>query len=221
MTLGILLFGSATGALLAADPVIANDAVKAPARVIVIGDSITAGYGLDPTEAYPALLQKKADAEGLSATIVNAGVSGDTTAGGLRRINWALGQGADVVILALGGNDGLRGVAPKETEANLAKMVDQAKAKAPAAVIIIAGMQMPPSMGEEYARDFSALFSKVATDKKTELVPFLLAGVGGDPKLNQADRIHPNVEGQKIVADNIWKVLQGVLKSRTATAAAK
>lgn len=214
---GALTF--AGGALLAAEPANANDGARTKARIIVLGDSITAGYGLDPSEAYPALLQKKADDAGLAATIVNAGVSGDTTAGGLRRINWALGQGADVVIIALGGNDGLRGVPPKQTEENLAKMVDQAKAKAPQASVVIAGMQMPASMGEEYTKQFAALFSKVAEEKHTALVPFLLAGVGGEQKFNQDDRIHPNVEGQKIVADNVWKVLEGVLKSRPAGAA--
>jgi acyl-CoA thioesterase-1 len=212
------LIGSG-GELLAAEPAIANDATKHRARVVVIGDSITAGYGLDdPSEAYPALLQKKADAAGLSTTFVNAGVSGDTTAGGLRRINWALGQGADVVVIALGGNDGLRGVTPKETEDNLAKMVDQAKTKAPAASIVIAGMQMPASMGEDFVRQFGALFSKVATEKHAALVPFLLAGVGGDAKLNQADRIHPTAEGQKVVADNVWKVLEPVLKAAPESA---
>lgn len=186
---------------------------KPPGRVVVLGDSITAGYGLDdPEAAYPARLQKKVEAAKLPYTIVNAGVSGDTTSGGLRRIKWALGPGADVLVIALGGNDGLRGIQPKQTEDNLTAIIDQAREKAPGVTILLAGMQMPGNMGADYTTAFQALFPKVAKAKNVTLVPFLLEGVGGDPKLNQPDQIHPTAEGQKIVAENVWKVLEPVLK---------
>ena len=195
------------GALSAQDAGNANTAKK---RVLILGDSITAGYGLDPQEAYPALLQKKIDAAGLPYTVKNAGVSGDTTAGGLRRIDWALGkEGADVLVVALGGNDGLRGISTQQTSDNLAGIIDKARAKNPAIKVVLAGMQMPQNLGEKFNDEFKAVFPKVAAEKKAALVDFLLAGVGGDDKLNQPDRIHPNAEGQRIVAENVWKVLVG------------
>lgn len=200
---------AAGGALSAQDAGNANAGKK---RVLILGDSITAGYGLDPEEAYPALLQKKIDEAGLPYTVKNAGVSGDTTAGGLRRIDWALGKdGADVLVIALGGNDGLRGILTKQTSENLAGIIDKARAKNPAITVVLAGMEMPSNMGGEYTAEFKAVFPKVASEKKVVLVDFLLAGVGGDDKLNQPDRIHPNAEGQRIVAENVWKVLQGEL----------
>lgn len=181
-------------------------------RIIVLGDSITAGYGLQREEAYPALLQKKVDAAGLPYEVVNAGVSGDTTAGGLRRIDWALGpKGADVLIIALGGNDGLRGIAPEQTEKNLAGIIEKARAKKPAVKILVAGMQMPDNLGPKYVESFKAVFSTVAAAAKTELLPFLLEGVGGDETLNQADRIHPTAEGQQKVAEVVWARLKGLL----------
>ncbi len=181
-------------------------------RIVVLGDSITAGYGLDQSQAYPALLQNKIDEAGLSYTVANAGVSGDTTAGGLRRVDWAMGQmGADVLLIALGGNDGLRGIPPAETERNLRGIVDAAKAKNPDMKIVILGMRMPEIMGAEFARSFGAVFPKVAKEKNTELIPFLLEGVGGDPKLNQPDRIHPTAAGQKVIADRVWRELRPML----------
>ena len=186
-------------------------------RIVILGDSITAGYGLDPQDAYPAILQKKIDAAALPYTVSNAGVSGDTTAGGLRRIAWALGkQGADVLVIALGGNDGLRGLSPEQTEANLRGIVDKARAKNPEMKIVIAAMQMPGNMGAEFTAKFRQVFAKVAEEKKAGLVPFLLADVGGVDELNQADRIHPTEEGQKKVAENVWKVLEPVLKAEKA-----
>lgn len=208
---GLLL--SAAAPLLAADGQNANGGKK---RIVVLGDSITAGYGLDPQEAYPALLQKKIDAAGLPYTVTNAGVSGDTTAGGLRRVNWALGQGGDVLVVALGGNDGLRGISPKQTEENLSGIIDKAREKQPAVKVIIAGMQMPDNMGAEFTAQFKELFPKVAKEKNASLVPFLLEGVGGIESLNQADRIHPTPEGQEKVADNVWKILEAVLKPTPA-----
>jgi acyl-CoA thioesterase-1 len=186
-------------------------------RIVILGDSITAGYGLDPQDAYPDILQKKIDAAALPYTVSNAGVSGDTTAGGLRRIAWALGKkGADVLVIALGGNDGLRGLSPEQTEANLRGIVDKARAKNPEMKIVIAAMQMPGNMGAEFTAKFRQVFAKVAEEKKAGLVPFLLADVGGVDELNQADRIHPTEEGQKKVAENVWRVLEPVLKAEKA-----
>ena len=180
-------------------------------RIVILGDSITAGHGLDRSEAYPALLQVKFDEAGLSREVVNAGVSGDTTAGGLRRIDWALGsKGADMLVIALGGNDGLRGISPAETEKNLIGIIRKARQKNPAIQIIIAGMRMPDNMGPEYTASFQGLFARVAAAEKTGLIPFLLEGVGGDDKLNQEDRIHPNAEGQRKIAGTVWAVLNPV-----------
>jgi acyl-CoA thioesterase I len=205
----LCLLMAAGGALLAQDAGNANAGKK---RVVILGDSITAGYGLDPQEAYPALLQKKIEAAGHPYTVKNAGVSGDTTAGGLRRIDWALGKdGADVLIVALGGNDGLRGISPEETSENLAGIIEKARAKNPATKVIVAGMQVPSNLGADFTAEFKAVFPKVAAEKKAALVDFLLAGVGGDDKLNQPDRIHPTAEGQRIIAENVWKTLEGEL----------
>ena len=206
--LGLMLALFAGGALWAQD---APDATGGKKRIVVLGDSITAGYGLDPQEAYPALLQKKIDAASLPYTVANAGVSGDTTAGGLRRVAWALGKGADVLVIALGGNDGLRGISPEQTEKNLTAIIDKAREKNPAVKIVIAAMQMPDNMGAEFTTKFKELFPRIATEKKAALVPFLLEGVGGIDSLNQQDRIHPNVEGQAKVAENVWKVLKDQL----------
>jgi acyl-CoA thioesterase I len=188
-------------------------AEKSAARkaVVVLGDSLAAGYGVDPSEAYPALLQEKIDAAGLSFTVVNAGVSGDTSADGLNRINWLLKRKIDVLVLELGGNDGLRGVPVSATETNLQTIIDRVKQKYPPAQIVIAGMQMPPNMGETYTGAFKKIFPDLASRNRSALVPFLLEGVGGDPKLNQPDHIHPTAEGHRIVAENVWKVLQPVL----------
>lgn len=181
---------------------------------MVLGDSITAGYGLDPTQAYPALLQQKIDAAGLPYTVANAGVSGDTTSGGLRRIDWALGRGADVLIVALGGNDGLRGISPQQTAENLAGIIQRARAKSPTIAVIVAGMQMPGSMGADFVEQFRAVFPRVSAEQQATLVPFLLEGIGGVAEFNQPDLIHPNVEGQKRVAETVWRVLQKVLETR-------
>lgn len=204
MKLGLVLV--TTGALFAQDAGNANSGKK---RVLILGDSIAAGYGLDPGEAYPALLQKKIDAAALPYTVKNAGVSGDTTSGGLRRIDWALGsEGADVLVVALGGNDGLRGIAPEQMSKNLSGIIDKARAKNPELKVIVAGMQMPENFGTAFVTEYKAVFPRVAEEKKAALVEFLLAGVGGDEKLNQPDRIHPTAEGQKIISENVWKVLE-------------
>ena len=150
------------------------------ARVVILGDSITSGYGLDVAEAYPALLGERYKESGKKVEVVNAGVSGDATAGGRRRLAWALGkQGADVLVIALGGNDGLRGIPPAENEANLRAIIGQARERQPDVLIILAGMQMPDNLGDAYQRAFAAVYPKVAEEEKVELLPFLLDGVGG------------------------------------------
>jgi acyl-CoA thioesterase I len=180
--------------------------------VVVLGDSLAAGYGLDPTESFPALLQKKIDAAGLNFTVVNAGVSGDTSAGGFRRIDWLLRRRIDVLVLELGGNDGLRGIPVEVTRTNLQAIIDRTKQKNPQARIVIAGMQMPPNMGAEYTAAFAKVFPELARANNAALVPFLLEGVGGRPELNLPDLIHPTAGGQKILAENVWKVLKPVLE---------
>jgi acyl-CoA thioesterase-1 len=181
--------------------------------ILFFGDSLTAGYGLsDPTDdAYPAVIQHKIDSIKLPYNVINAGNSGETTAGGLGRIDWVLKQKTDIFILELGANDGLRGIPVKETTKNLQAIIDKVKAKYPNAKIILTGMQVPPSMGADYCNSFKAVFAQLAEKNKIGLVPFLLTNVGGIPKLNQADGIHPTPEGAKIVANNVWKILKGDL----------
>lgn len=187
-------------------------------RVVILGDSITAGYGLDKEQAYPALLERKFQEAGLAVEVVNAGVSGDTTAGGLRRIAWALGKGADVLVIALGGNDGLRGLSPEQTTANLKGIIDKAREKNPAIRIILAGMQMPANMGAAYTEAFKAIYPRVAESEKVTLVPFLLEGVGGDPAFNQDDQIHPNEKGQERIAQTMWPYVKKAVEEVRATA---
>ena len=206
------LFQSLVFALLFSVPMLAAETKT----VLVLGDSIAAGYGLDPEEAFPALLQEKVDKSGLPYKVVNAGLSGDTTAGGLRRIRWLLRQKVDVLLLELGGNDGLRGIDPDETRKNLRGIIAKVKEKNPNALIVIAGMQMPENMGKDYTTRFRDVFPTVAREHNATLIPFFLEGVGGKADLNQADRIHPTAEGHRIIAATIWKVLQPVL---TGTAA--
>ena len=179
--------------------------------ILVLGDSIAAGYGLDPEEAFPALLQERINKSGLNYKVINAGSSGDTTAGGLRRIGWQLRQKIDVLLLELGGNDGLRGIDPDETAKNLRGIITKVKEKNPSALIVIAGMQMPENMGKDYTTRFRDVFPTVAREHNATLIPFFLEGVGGKADLNQPDRIHPTAEGHRIIAATIWKVLQPVL----------
>lgn len=184
--------------------------------IVVLGDSLAAGWGLDPSESFPALLQKKIEAAGLKFTVVNAGVSGDTSSGGLRRIDWLLKRRVDVLVLELGGNDGLRGIPVGVTKTNLQAIIDRTKQKYPRAQIVVAGMQMPPNMGADYTAEFAKLFPDLAKANNAALVPFLLEGVGGKPELNLPDLIHPTAEGQKIVAENVWNVLKPVLEKVSA-----
>ncbi|WP_417886995.1 arylesterase [Zunongwangia sp.] len=180
--------------------------------VLFFGTSLTAGLGLDTTEAYPALIQKKIDSLGMDYSVVNAGLSGETTASGLNRLDWVFKQNVDVLVIELGANDGLRGVLLKETKTNLEQIINTAREKNPEVKIILAGMQIPPNMGEEYTSEFRSLFPNLAKEYNLELIPFLLEGVAGDPKLNQEDGIHPTAEGQQILANNVWKVLKKDLK---------
>lgn len=181
-------------------------------KIVFIGDSITAGYGLDREAAYPALIQDKIDAQSLAYEVVNAGVSGDTTAGGLRRIAWVLrGSQPEIVVVALGGNDGLRGVPVEATRENLRQMIEKIKELSPDSRILLAGMRMPESMGADYAERFFESFSIVAEEKDVALIPFLLEGVGGDPSMNQSDEIHPNAAGQAVIAETVWDAIQSWL----------
>jgi acyl-CoA thioesterase-1 len=190
-------------------------ASAAPRTAVFFGDSLTAGLGLaNPgADAYPALIQEKIRAAGLDWRVVNAGLSGETTAGGLRRVDWILRQPVDLFFLALGSNDGLRGLPPAVTRDNLRQIVGRVRAKYPHALVVLAGQQMPPQLGTEFTREFAALFPAVATQFDLPLVPFLLEGVGGDPRYNQADRIHPNPAGHKIMAATVWKTLEPLLRT--------
>lgn len=189
----------------------AQNSASTSKTIVVLGDSIAAGYGVEPSEAYPALLQEKVKAAGLNFTVVNAGVSGDTSADGLNRINWLLRRPIDVLILELGGNDGLRGIPTSATATNLQMTINRVKQKYPHAQIVIAGMRMPPNFGAEYTTAFKDIYPALAKNNHAALVPFLLEGVGGKPELNQPDHIHPTAAGHKIVAENVWKVLQSLL----------
>lgn len=180
--------------------------------ILFFGDSLTAGYGLDdPALAFPGLIQKKIDAEKLTYRAVNAGVSGETTAGGLRRIDWILRQKIDVFVLELGGNDGLRGLPPEQTQRNLQAIIDRVQAKNPTTKILLAGMMMPPSLGEDYTKAFRAIYPALAEKNHLTFMPFILEGVGGHPELNQADGIHPNPDGHRVIADALWKILRPLL----------
>ncbi len=181
--------------------------------VLVLGNSIAAGYGLGPQQAFPALLQQKADSLGWPVKIINAGQSGDTTAGGLRRLGWHLRQRVDVLLIELGGNDGLRGTPLDATRRNLQAIIDTTRARRPEARIILAGMQIPPNMGPEYTETFRRMYPELAEQNDVALIPFLLEDVAGRPELNQPDGIHPTAEGQRIVAENVWQVLRPILEN--------
>lgn len=179
--------------------------------ILFFGDSLTAGYGLSPEEAFPSLVEKQLIKNGKSVKVINAGLSGETTAGGLSRIDWILRQPIDVFVLELGGNDGLRGLPLEQTKKNLQAIIDKVKAKYPTVKIVVVGMMVPPNMGKDYTAQFNAIFPAIAKKNKATLMPFLLEGVGGNEKLNLPDGIHPNVEGHKIVAANVVKILTPLL----------
>jgi acyl-CoA thioesterase I len=185
-------------------------------RVIVFfGNSLTAGYGLDASESFPTLIQNKLDSLGYPYKVVNAGLSGETTAGGIKRLDWVLErQPLDIFVLELGANDGLRGLDPAQTRQNLEGMIDKVRAAYPEAEIILAGMMVPPNLGQQYGASFNAVFPAVAEAKGVTLIPFLLQDVAGEPTLNLPDRIHPNAEGQKLVARNVWQVLEAIIENQ-------
>jgi acyl-CoA thioesterase-1 len=184
---------------------------KAVKTILFFGNSLTAGYGLEPAEAYPSLIQAKIDSMDMTYKVVNAGVSGETSAGGNARIDWILKQPIDVFVLELGANDGLRGIPVAETKKNLQSIIDKVKGKYPEAKLVLAGMQVPPNMGQKYANDFRNMFPELAKKNNMALIPFILEGVGGVRELNQADAIHPTAAGAKILAKNVWTVLEDVL----------
>ena len=181
-------------------------------NILFFGTSLTAGYGLDQNEAYPALIQQKIDSLGLSYQVINGGLSGETSAAGKSRIDWLLKQPVTVFVLELGANDGLRGIPVAETTTNLQAIIDKVRKKYPQVKLVLTGMQVPPNMGQKYAADFREMFKKLAEKNNMVYVPFLLEGVGGVPKLNQADGIHPTAEGQKILAENVWVKLKHVIE---------
>jgi acyl-CoA thioesterase-1 len=185
--------------------------------ILFFGNSLTAGMGLEPSEAFPALIKERIDSLGFEYEVINAGLSGETTASGKNRIDWVLSKEVAVFVLELGANDGLRGVPLAETRKNLQEIIDIVNEKNPNAEIILAGMQIPPNMGEAYTTEFRNIFPELAKKNKLKLIPFLLDGVAGDPKLNQQDGIHPTAKGYKIVADNVWDVLKEVLDKKSAS----
>jgi len=190
----------------------ADSTASAKPVVLFLGTSLTAGLGLSESEAYPALVQQKLDSAGLSFRVINAGESGGTSAGGLRRIDWLLKQPVSVLVLELGANDALRGQDLDATRRNLQEIIDRTRAAYPGAEVVIAGMQAPPNLGERYTTEFRAMFPNLARRNHAALIPFLLEGVAAVGELNQADGIHPNAEGQCRLADNVWKVLEPVLQ---------
>lgn len=192
----------------------AADTIKATNKYIIFfGNSLSAGYGVEPSEAFPALIQNRLDSLGLSYTVVNAGVSGETTATGDSRVAWVMSQQpVDIFVLELGGNDGLRGIPVSETKKNLLSIIDKVRAAHPKAEIILAGMMVPPNMGPSYSKSFLEVYPAVAKEKNVKLIPFLLENVGGEDSLNQADGIHPTPEGHKLVTENVWDVLRDVVQ---------
>jgi len=188
-------------------------AASEPKAILFLGNSLTAGYGLDATQAFPALIQDRIDSLGWNFKVINAGQNGDTSAGGLRRIDWLLRREFHVLVLELGINDGLRGIHADVTRQNLQAIINRTKSRYPGVKAVIAGMQVPPNLGEDYGSSFRAIFPQLAKKNGAQLIPFLLEGVGGNPGLNLPDGVHPSAEGHKIVAENIWKVLEPLLRS--------
>ncbi|MEQ8578440.1 MAG: arylesterase [Balneola sp.] len=181
--------------------------------ILFFGDSISAGYGIQPQQAFPAVIQDKIDSLGLNYEVINGGLSGETSAGGLRRINWVLQRDIDIMILELGGNDGLRGIDLSSTKDNLQQIIDRAKAKNPEIEIIIAGMQVPPNLGTDYTKEFQDLYPELAEKNNLTLIPLILDKVGGRDEFMQPDQIHPNVKGHKVVAETVWETLAPILNN--------
>ena len=215
----LAIFGLVTG-LLACEqaeketrqnPLAGSDSAERPA-VVFLGTSLTAGLGLEPEQAYPALIQRKIDSAGLGYRVVNAGVSGETSAGARRRIEWLLRQPVAVLVVETGANDGLRGLPTDSLRANIQAVIDRAKRAEPAPRIVLLGMRVPPNYGRRYSREFETVYPELAEANDAELVPFILDGVGGIAALNQPDGIHPTEEGQRIMAETVWRVLEPLLR---------
>lgn len=179
--------------------------------ILFFGNSLTAAYGIDPEDGFAGLTQSRIDSLGLNYRVINGGLSGETTAGGLSRLDWFLEDEPAIFVLELGGNDGLRGILPAESKRNLSGIIDKVRAKYPETKIILAGMQIPPNMGQEYTEEFKSIYPEVAAEKDVTLIPFLLENVGGIPELNLPDGIHPTEEGHKIVFGTIWPYLEKLL----------
>lgn len=188
---------------------VAGPAAAQP-RIVVLGDSLTAGLGLPADQAYPSLLQQRIDASGFHYKVVNAGVSGDTSAGGLSRIEWALDGDVRVLIVALGGNDALRALPPDQLKQNLSRIIERAQARH--ITVVLAGMEAPPNWGRDYIVQFHQVYSALARQYHVAFVPFLLDGVAGNDALNQRDGIHPTAQGARIVADNVWTALKPIVE---------
>lgn len=222
--LTLIVLASCSGQAQKAEPVAVQDSTtkagsqtatepsEASEKVMLIfGDSIAAGYGLEQQEAFPALLQTKIDSIKAPWKVINGGLSGETTAAGVRRLEWSLQQRVDLLLIELGGNDALRGVSVSEMRSNLDQMIQMTKAKYPDAIIVLAGMKAPPNLGSKYAQEFEAVYAQVAKKHGITLIPFILEGVGGIERLNQADQIHPTAEGHRIIAKTVWEVLEPLL----------
>ncbi len=194
-------------------PITNEETVKVDDKktILFFGNSLTAGFGVELDQSFPGLIQKRIDSLHLNYKVINAGLSGETTASGNTRIEWVLNQPVDVFILELGGNDGLRGIKTEETRKNLQLIINKVQEKYPECEIVLAGMQIPPNMGPSYTKEFRTIFPEMAEKNQLKLIPFLLENVGGIPELNLPDGIHPNEEGHKIVVENVWEVLKDLL----------
>jgi acyl-CoA thioesterase-1 len=220
MRISVLFNCLALAAGLALAPVQSSEAARRDASgmrtILMLGDSLTDGYGLSRSQAFPALIEQKIRAAGLRYEVINAGLSGDTTAGGLRRLPRYLDRRIDVLVIQLGINDAFRGVPLAEMRNNVQGIIDRTRAKNPNVQIVIAGMQLPLYGADGYVRAFGEMYSDLADRNNAALIPYLLAGVGGDPSLNLRDRIHPNAAGQRVLAETVWKVLEPVLRKAIA-----
>ena len=202
----------ASAPMLFAEPASPPPSLADTHTIVFLGDSLSAGFGVQPNESFPALIGEKLAAAKLPFRVENAGLSGDTTAGGLRRTDWLLQRPIDLLVLELGGNDGLRGLPVSNMKANLQAIITKVRAKNPAVKIVVAGMQMPPNFGDDYAAAFAHTYVECAEENHAILLPFLLQDVGGHRDLNQPDMIHPNTAGHRIVAENVWRVLEPLLR---------
>jgi len=216
LLLGILLIAcrGAGSDSTTAEKLGSSDEISADQKetILFFGNSITAGFGLDEDEAFPGLIQKRIDSLGLAYEVINGGLSGETTASGRTRIDWFLEEKPSIFVLELGGNDGLRGIPLHETKANLKAIIEKVASQYPDTKIVLAGMELPPNMGDDYTRAFRELYKSIASENKALIfIPFLLDGVGGNPELNLPDGIHPTAEGHQIIAETLWPYLEKIL----------